>query len=63
MKIVEYFKSVVDETKAIVFPPRRRVVVDSSIVVVSLVLGGALIALVDFGFSKTIQQFILIIQQ
>ncbi len=63
MKIVEYFKSVVDETKAIVFPPRKRVVVDSSIVIVSLILGGALIGIVDFGFSKLIQQFILLIQQ
>jgi preprotein translocase SecE subunit len=63
MKITEYFKSVVEETKAIVFPPRKRVVVDSSIVIASLILGGALIGIVDFGFSKLVQQFILLIQQ
>ncbi len=63
MKIVSYFKSVLDEAKAIVFPSKRRVAVDSSIVVASLILGGAIIAVIDFGFTKAVQQFIILIQQ
>lgn len=51
-KIVWYFKSVYKEISGITWPKRRRVTVDSTIVVAGLVLGGAMIALLDYGFSQ-----------
>ena len=63
MKINDYFKSVVEETKAIVFPPRKRVVSDSTIVISSLVVSGVFIGAIDFVFSKGVQQLIAIIQK
>ncbi len=50
--IIAYFKSVYKEISAITWPKRRRVTVDSGIVIAGLVFGGALIALLDFGFSS-----------
>jgi len=50
--VVSYFKSVYIEISGITWPKRRRVTVDSTIVVVGLVVGGALIALLDYGFSQ-----------
>jgi len=63
MRIKEYVQSVIQETKAIVFPPRRRVAVDSSIVVAALIVGGVVVGLVDAGFGKGIEQLTLLIQK
>ncbi len=63
MKIKDYFESVIKESKAIVFPPRKRVVADSTIVVASLVLGGALIGFLDLGLTAGMEQIILLMQK
>jgi len=51
-KIEDWFKSILTESKAITWPSRHRVTTDTAIVVVSLVVGGAILALIDFGFLK-----------
>jgi len=47
-KIQNWFKSIIVETKAITWPTRRRIINDSTVVVVSLVIGSAVLAGVDY---------------
>jgi len=51
-------ESIWKEIRAIVFPSRRRVYTDTLIVVASLVLGGAFIALVDYALVQLLQKAI-----
>lgn len=51
-KIENWFKSILVESKAITWPSRQRVTTDTVVVVISLVLGGAILALIDFGFLE-----------
>ncbi len=59
MKVIDYFKSVVAESKAITWPSRKKVSQDTIIVVAALVAGGALIALVDYGLTELLRYAIL----
>ncbi len=51
-KIRDYIKATADEIKAITWPTRKRVYTDTTIVLVALVFGGAVIALIDYGFAS-----------
>jgi len=51
-KIQTWFKSILAETKAINWPSRARVINDSAVVVISLVVGGAILAIIDYGFLE-----------
>lgn len=62
-KISLYISSVAKEIGAIVWPSRQKVVTDTTIVVISLVIGGALIAAVDAGLMEGFTQLIVLIQQ
>ncbi len=59
MKIKEYFKSVIAESKAITWPSKNKVYQDTVVVVVALVLSGAFIALVDYGLTELLRYAIL----
>jgi preprotein translocase SecE subunit len=62
-KISLYASSVAKEIKEIVWPSRDRVIADTTTVVLSLVIGGALIAVVDFGLMSGFQKLVSLIQQ
>jgi len=47
--------AVIKEIKAVVWPPRRRVYIDSILVLIALAAGGAIIALIDKGLAKTLE--------
>ena len=51
-KVKNWFKGVIVESKAITWPSKKRVYNDSLVVIASLVLGGAVIALLDYGFLE-----------
>ena len=51
-KIEDWVKSIIAESQAITWPNRKRVYTDSMIVVVSLVLGTAILAAIDYGFLQ-----------
>jgi len=51
-KISNWFSSIIAETKAITWPSRARVINDSTVVVLSLVVGSALLAAIDYGFLE-----------
>lgn len=55
MKIKEYFKSVVAESKAITWPSKNKVYQDTVVVVVGLIVSGAFIALVDYGLTELLR--------
>jgi preprotein translocase subunit SecE len=59
MKIKEYFKSVIAESKAIVWPSKKKVYQDTVIVIVALVVSGAFIAVVDYGLTQLLKYAIL----
>lgn len=50
-KITTYVNSVFTEIKAIHWPSRKTVINDTLIVLVSLLLSGVIIGLLDFGLS------------
>jgi preprotein translocase SecE subunit len=56
--MIKKIESVWSEIRAIVWPSRQRVYTDTLIVVVSLVVAGALIALVDYGLAQILQKSI-----
>lgn len=47
--------SVIKEIRAVVWPPRRRVYIDSLLVLIALAVGGVVIALIDEGLAKTLE--------
>jgi len=53
--IIEYFKAVIAESKAIVWPSRKKTYQDTLIVVLALVVGGAFIAAVDYGLTELLR--------
>jgi preprotein translocase SecE subunit len=57
-KITETISAIKNEIMAISWPTRKKVYYDSLTVLVSLVIGGALIALVDLGFSSGLRAIV-----
>jgi len=57
-KIWEAIRAVKNEILAISWPPRKKVYYDSLTVLISLVVGGIFIALVDLGFSSGLRSLI-----
>ena len=55
----EYFKSVIAESKAVVWPSKKKVYQDTIVVVLALVFGGAFIAAVDYGLTELLRFAIL----
>lgn len=51
-KIIKYFQGIVTESKAITWPSKIKVYNDSLIVVVSLIVGGLVVAGIDFLFLE-----------
>lgn len=51
-KIKAWFNSIIVETKAITWPSRKRIVNDTSVVLISLVVGSAILAAIDYGFLE-----------
>lgn len=51
-RIKDWFISIIAETKAITWPSRARIINDSTVVVASLVVGGAILAVIDYGFLE-----------
>ena len=59
MKIKEYFKSVIAESKAIVWPSKKKVYQDTIIVIVALLVSGVFVAGVDYGLTELLKYAIL----
>ena len=57
--MIDYFKSVIAESKAIVWPSKKKVYQDTVVVLLALVLGGAVIAVVDYGLNALLQKALL----
>lgn len=55
----EYFRSVIAESKAVVWPSKKKVYQDTIIVLLALVFGGAFIAGVDYGLTELLKYAIL----
>jgi preprotein translocase SecE subunit len=51
-KIKAWVVSIIHETKAITWPSRKRIINDTSIVLVSLVVGTGILAAIDYGFLE-----------
>jgi len=62
-KIRQYFRGVVSEIKAITWPTRKKVYYDSLVVLAALVIGGAIVALLDYGFASAFKAAITQIEQ
>ena len=61
-KITDAIKAIKDEILAISWPTRKKVYYDSLTVLISLVVGGVFVALVDLGFSSGMRALIEKIQ-
>ena len=53
--LIKYFQSVVEETKAVNWPSRKKVINDTMIVVGALIFSGTFIALVDYGLTELLK--------
>lgn len=51
-KVKNYFISVVEESKKIVWPNKTKLVYDSATVIVFLIATGFIVAAIDGGFTK-----------
>ena len=57
-KIVKYFRDLKSEIKKVVWPSRKQVVNNTSIVLVLCVICGVVLAGIDFGLSKLVELLI-----
>lgn len=57
--IVDYFQSVVTEFKRITFPGRKQVTLDSSVVIIAIIVGLVVIGLYDGAISTLIKKLIV----
>ncbi|MDD2269785.1 MAG: preprotein translocase subunit SecE [Eubacteriales bacterium] len=53
-KVVKFFKDYKSELNKIVWPTKEETLKKSSVVAVSLIISGAVIGLIDFGFIQLI---------
>jgi preprotein translocase subunit SecE len=51
-RITAYFSSVFREIRAISWPNRKRIYSDTMVVVFALIFSGALIAILDYGYTQ-----------
>lgn len=58
-KIVNYFTSSYEEMKKVIWPSRNEVTSHTVIVVLSMLIGMAIVAAIDFAFFNLIQILIL----
>jgi len=58
-KIKNYFIGVVAETKQVTWPTRKQVINHTILVIVAIGLMMVVFGVIDLGFSKLLEQFIL----
>ena len=57
--IIKYFKDVVLESKLITFPTKKQITLDSTIVVIAIIIGVVIIGLYDAGVSTLIKKLVV----
>lgn len=58
-KIINYFKESFDELKKVQWPSRETTMAHSLIVMISVLIGTVVFGLIDYGFQKVVDHFIL----
>ena len=57
--ITDYFKETKEELLKVTWPTRKEVIAHTAIVIVTVLIAAAIIALIDYGLIQVIRTFVL----